>query len=176
MVMSGLSAASKKPQCTAPGAASSRWFMLSPTSRQRPLPFLKDEESASRNQRKADQVIPGYRLLEIEEREHGKHRERDHLLHRLELRRRIHRVAKPVRRHGEAVFDEGDCPADENDAPERHSLELEMAIPGKRHEHIGADQETDRQQVRRGDVEWHGNFLFVRGLRELVWLCAAASP
>src|SRR4051812_32585176 len=103
MVMSGLSAASKKPQCTVSGAASSRWFMLSPTSRQKALPFLKDEESASRNQPKADPVIPGYRLLEIKEREHREHHKRDHLLHRLELCCRIHRVAKPVRRHGEAV-------------------------------------------------------------------------
>jgi len=54
-VSSGLSAASKKPQCTVSGAHRADGSPCSSQShfRNRALPFLKDEESASRNQREA---------------------------------------------------------------------------------------------------------------------------
>src|SRR5262245_20191279 len=86
VVRNGLSAASKKPQCTVSGAASSRWFAIASFSCQRArLPFLKNEKGTSRNERKADQMIPAERLLQIDEREPAEDQECDHLLHGLEL-------------------------------------------------------------------------------------------
>src|SRR3954468_11302781 len=120
-VSSGFSRPSKKPQCSVSGAASSRWCaMCSPDARA--LPFLKNEKRASANERETDQMIPADRLLQIDQREAREEEQRDHLLHRLELRRRIDRVAVAVRRHREAVFDERDGPACQDHAPQRHVL------------------------------------------------------
>src|ERR1043166_1050417 len=87
-VTSGFSAASKNPQCPVSGAASSRWFAIPfpqfPAQLVHALPFLKDEECASRNQREADEVIPPDRLFQIGQREGGEDQQRDHLLHRSE--------------------------------------------------------------------------------------------
>src|SRR3954469_23726625 len=106
-VSSGFRAASKKPQCTVSGAASSRWFAIqSPMSRA--LPFLKNEKRASRNQREPDEMIPADRLLQVNERKACKHQEGDHLLHRLQLRGRVDRVAVAISRHRKAVLDERD--------------------------------------------------------------------
>src|SRR5438132_4768410 len=56
----------------------------------------KDKEPARRDQGKADGVIPGDRLLQIENREAGENEERDHLLDGLELCGRIGRAAPTV--------------------------------------------------------------------------------
>src|SRR5947207_15841411 len=109
-----------------------RWFaMYSPENS--PLPFLKYEERASGNQREADEVIPADRLLQVDERKAGEHQQRDHLLHRFELRCRIDGIAETVRRNRKAVFDERDAPAREDDAEQRHLLEAEMAVPRDGH-------------------------------------------
>ena len=71
----------------------------------------EDEECAAGDERKAHYVVPGDRLLEIEDREAGEHDQRDHLLHGLQLRRRIDLAAPAVGRHREPVFEERDAPA-----------------------------------------------------------------
>src|SRR3954469_2152182 len=105
--------------------------MISPQS---PSPFLKNEKRASANQRETDQMIPADRLLEIEQRKSGENQQCDHLLHGLELRRRINRVAIAVGGHSEAVLDERDRPARQDDAPQRHLFEAKMTVPRERHE------------------------------------------
>jgi hypothetical protein len=72
---------------------------------------LEDEEGTGADQREAHRVIERDTLAEIEHRERREQRQRDHLLHGLELGRRIDRAAPPVGRHGEAVFDEKRCPS-----------------------------------------------------------------
>src|SRR5690606_38044461 len=57
---------------------------------QRPL---EDEEGACRNQPEADRVIPGELFAQHEHGEPHEHRKADHLLHGLELGRRIGAVA-----------------------------------------------------------------------------------
>src|ERR1044072_631092 len=148
-VNSGFNAASKYPQCTVSGAASSRWFAIPFPHNSMRLPFLKDEERASRNQREADEVIPPDRLLQVGQRKDGEDQQGDHFLQGLQLRGRIDRIAVAVRRHGEAILHERDRPADQDHRPQRHPLELEMPIPGERHEQVGADQQNDRQQIGR---------------------------
>src|SRR5690242_1137910 len=110
------------------------------------LPFLKNEIGASTNEREADRMIPAERLLQIDQREAREDDERDHLLHGLELRRRIDRIAIAIRRNREAVFDERDAPACEDHADERDFLEAQMSVPGDGHEQVGADQQKDGQQ------------------------------
>src|SRR4029450_10025799 len=65
------------PRCAASGARS--------------RPFVKDQKRADSDQQKTQRVIPRQRLLQIQDREAGKPHQRDHFLHGLELRRRIHR-------------------------------------------------------------------------------------
>src|SRR5258708_35685747 len=74
------------------------------TSARGTLPLLKYEKRSQRNERKSDRMIPAERLFEVQHREGGEHRERDDLLHGLELRRRIARVAPPVGRHRRGIF------------------------------------------------------------------------
>src|SRR5664280_342026 len=78
-------------------------------------PLVKHEKRAGRDQREADALVPGDRLLEIEHRETGEHQERDHLLHGLELGGVIDSVAVTIGRHRQAIFDKGQPPADQDD-------------------------------------------------------------
>jgi len=71
----------------------------------------KDEECTRRDQGKPDALVPSQRLPEIRRREAGEHDQRDHLLHRLELRRGIYGAAEPIGRNRQAIFDEGERPA-----------------------------------------------------------------
>ena len=116
--------------------------------------------------RKADRMIPGDRLLEVKHREAGEHQEGDDLLHGLELRRRIDRVAPAVGRHRQAIFDQRDAPGRENHADERHLLEAQMAVPGERHEDVGAEQHQDRQHIGRGQHRGHGNLFGAKRVRQ----------
>jgi len=52
-------------------------------------------------------------------------------------------VPYPVGRNLEAVFEESNAPADENDFPEKRALILQMAIPGNGHEDVGYAEEND---------------------------------
>ena len=79
-------------------------------------PFVKDQKRADGDEQKTERVIPAQRLLQIQHREAGEHHQRDHLLHGLELRRRIDRAAPAVGRHRQPVFEEGDPPARQDDA------------------------------------------------------------
>src|SRR5258706_8688885 len=97
------------------------------------LPLLKYEKRSERNERKSDRMVPAERLLEVQHREGGEHHERDDLLHGLELRRRVDRVAPAVGWHRQAIFDQRDAPGREDDAGERHLLEAQVAVPGERH-------------------------------------------
>jgi hypothetical protein len=49
----------------------------------------------------------------------GEHDQGDDLLHRLQLGRRIDLVADAVGGHGQAVFEQGDAPADDHHQPQR---------------------------------------------------------
>src|SRR5258708_18004350 len=89
----------------------------------------KYEKRARSDQRKTYGVVPGERLLEIKERKSREHRERDHLLHGLELGGGVDRAAEAVGRHRHAVFHQRDTPAHQNRANERRGLVAEMAVP-----------------------------------------------
>jgi hypothetical protein len=48
-----------------------------------------------------------------------------------------------IGRHLEAIFDKGNPPAGQNHRELGIVLELQMAIPGKRHEHVRNRQQRD---------------------------------
>ena len=59
---------------------------------------------------------------------------------------------------GEAVFEEGDAPRKEDDEDEGpaggnlHLLQLEMAVPGERHEHVREDEHKDGPESVHGFI------------------------
>ena len=112
-------------------------------------PLVKNEKRPRCDQRKAEAVIPAQRLLQVQHRESGEHDQRDHLLHGLELRRRIDLAAPAVGRHRQPVFEERDAPAHQHHERQPAPLVLEMAVPGEGHEDVGGEQHQDRQDLRR---------------------------
>ena len=88
--------------------------------------------------------------LEQEGDDDGKNGEGNHLLDHFELEQ-VKGTAVPIEadavgRHREAVLEKGDAPGKKDDENERpaggnfHLLQLEMAIPGERHEHVREHQ------------------------------------
>src|SRR5690606_32989291 len=80
---------------------------------------------------------------EVPDREGGEHDEGDHLLDHLELRGGELPVAPAVRRHLEAVLEEGDAVGDQHHLPERLVAKFEMPVPGDGHEHVRGDEKQD---------------------------------
>ena len=68
--------------------------------------------------------------------------QRDDLLDHLELDGREARRADAVGGHLEAVFEEGDAPADEDDLPQGVLAVFQVAVPGKGHEDVGEDEKN----------------------------------
>ena len=79
--------------------------------------------------------------------------ERNHLLDHLQLhqveRSAVALEADPVGRDGKAVLEESDAPGKQDDQDKRpargdfHFLQLEMAVPGERHEDVREDKHYD---------------------------------
>src|SRR5262249_33943781 len=66
----------------------------------------------------------------------------------------IDRAAVAIRRHREAIFDEGQVPTDKDHINDRHLFVAKMPIPGARHEYVRTDEQYDRRQIRK--QKWHG--------------------
>ena len=91
--------------------------------------------------------------LEKEGDDDGEDGQGDHFLDDLELHQvegaAVALEADPVRRDGEAVLEEGDAPGEQDDEDERpaggdfHLLELEVTVPGERHEDVREDEHDD---------------------------------
>ncbi len=81
--------------------------------------------------------------MEVEEGEDSEDRQRNDLLDDFELEKGELAVADAVGWDLEAVFEEGDEPADDDDGQQRGVAVLEVAVPGDGHEDVGADEEKD---------------------------------
>lgn len=92
-------------------------------------------------------MVPADLLAEIEHRETAEDHERDDLLNDLELRGRVNRIAPAIGGHLQAVFEESDAPAYENDDEQRLALELQVAVPRDGHEEVRADEQRDGKQA-----------------------------
>jgi len=108
---------------------------------------MEDEEDCRDQADPRGGVIPAQMLAEVEEGEDGEDDERNDLLNHLELDGRKAVGADAVGRHLEAVFEESDAPADQDDLPQRFLAEFQVAVPSEGHEDVGAGQEQNRSHV-----------------------------
>jgi len=81
-------------------------------------------------------MVPAEFLAEIQEGEDDKYGEGDDLLDDFELRGREGAGTNAVGWDLQAVLEEGDAPADEDDFPECDVFVLEVSVPGHRHEDV----------------------------------------
>src|SRR4029453_1324953 len=63
---------------------------------------------------------------------------------------RIDRAADAVRRHGEAIFHEGDSPTHQYHRHERNRLELEGAVPSKGPDRVREKERNEGSELRKG--------------------------
>ena len=102
-------------------------------------------------------MVPGELRAESRHREEDEDRERDHFLNDLEFKKRERTAvafkAETVGRHLKGIFKKRNAPREEDDRPdgperdELHVLELEVQVPGERHEDVRNDEEPDRQKA-----------------------------
>ena len=98
-------------------------------------------------------MVPGELRAEGRHREEDEDRERDHFLNDLEFKKRERTAVafktETVGRHLKGLFKKRNAPREEDDRPdgperdELHVLELEVQVPGKRHEDVRDDEKTD---------------------------------
>src|SRR5687768_11178419 len=88
--------------------------------------FLEDEKHSADHQSESDQIIPFQLFLEVQDREYAEDDQGDHLLNRLELRRRIFIMTDPVGRHLKTILYEGNPPAHKDSHPQRRLFVFEM--------------------------------------------------
>ena len=97
----------------------------------RRLLLLEDHRNRGHDHGEPGDVIPSHRLFEVEDREHRKNRQGDNLLNRFQLRRAELVGADPIRRDLEAIFEEGDPPADHDHFEQWHLTKLQVSVPRK---------------------------------------------
>jgi len=125
------------------------WFPRDSRQFRNPVsPLFENHKYCADDQSKAGEVIPLQLLVEIEDRENGKHRKRDDFLNGFQLRHAEFVGADAVGGNLEAVFEERDHPTDDDDLEERRRFVFEVTVPGKCHEDVGAGQEQDRSHAR----------------------------
>jgi hypothetical protein len=101
------------------------------------LRFPEDKKTSRGYESEADDVVPPEFFTQISDGKNGEYDQSDHFLDRLQLRRRKLIRTDAVCGHLKAVFEQGDAPAYEYSGPERRLPESQVAVPRKRHEHIG---------------------------------------
>ena len=99
-------------------------------------------------------MIPAQLGAEVESRKSTEDRQRNDLLDDFKLHDREAAVSKSVGGHLEAVFEEGDAPADQYDLPQRLAFIFQMAIPGAGHEDVGEDEKNDGPHSECLDAAW----------------------
>ena len=104
---------------------------------------MKCEECGADQEEGSDTVVPAQVRAKIKSGEYAEDGERDDFLDHLELDGSEAAVADAVGGNLEAVLEEGDRPADDDDFPEGLALVFQMAIPGDGHEDVGTDEEND---------------------------------
>ena len=98
---------------------------------------LEYKERTCTDQGKADGMIYGQSLPQVQDGESGKHGEGNNLLHRFKLCGRIGSMADSVRRNCKAIFHKCNKPANGNGNPQSSVCKFQMPVPRKSHENIG---------------------------------------
>jgi hypothetical protein len=114
------------------------------------LPPVEDKEDTEHEAGEPGSVVPFQFLAQIGDGKSGEDHQRDDLLDGLELRGRELERADTVGGHLEAIFEESDTPAGQNDLPQSFAAIFEVAIPGKGHEDVRNGQQQYRPHVALG--------------------------
>ena len=111
---------------------------------------VESEEDGPDEEESRDGVIPAQVLAEVERYKDAEHDECDDFLNHLELNGAEVTGTDAVGGNLEAVFEEGDYPAYENDFPQGFATKPEVSVPGKRHEDVGDDEKNDCPHLEFG--------------------------
>lgn len=114
--------------------------------------FLENEIHRQDQEHEADEMVEGEGLVfEEDEHEDGEDGQREELLDDFELpeveRAAVFDEADAVRRHHEAVLDQRDTPAEEDDQRQRElaepsrALQFQMTVPCECHENVRTGQQ-----------------------------------
>src|SRR4051794_3071074 len=95
-------------------------------------------------------MIPAQMLVEVKRYEDAEDHERDDFLNHLELDGVEVSGTGAVGGDLEAVFEEGNHPAYEDDFPQGFATKPEVSVPGKRHEDVGDDEKNDCPHLEFG--------------------------
>jgi hypothetical protein len=96
---------------------------------------LKDQHRAETNQSETRSLNERKRLAEIKRGKPCKNDERDDFLYALQLGGRVDRVADPIGRHRETIFNKGNTPAHQN--AEHHGPQWGWPEPKGEFTHVG---------------------------------------
>ena len=91
-------------------------------------------------------------LTEVERDEDAEDDECDDFLNHLELDGAEVTGTDAVSAHLEAIFEESDHPAHEDDLPQGFATEPEVSVPGERHEDVGDYEKNDCPHLEFGRV------------------------
>ena len=111
------------------------------------LELVEHEERSGDEAAEGYAMVPAQVISEVVDGEDSEDGEGDDLLDDLELVGREGAGADAIGGDLEAVLEEGDGPADEDDLPERDLAVLEVSVPGEGHEDVGADEQKDGPHV-----------------------------
>src|SRR5580658_8658873 len=145
----------------------------------------KDEVRRTADAKRRPQVVELWRLLHVDDRKGHENRERDYLLHDLQLAERKTTVAKAVRGNLESVFEKGYAPTRDNrHVPGRQTKRAQMAVPRVRHEQVRANQQQGGRHLRLltppsrawlHDLRCHENgFTHHLPWKDVMWIASAA--
>ena|ERR1700744_3653744 len=110
------------------------------------LKLLEHKVGAHEDEAKGDQVIPPQLFFENEDGKYTEEGKGNDFLDHLELEGAVafYLVADAVGGDLEAVFKQGNRPADQDDLGERGLFKpFEVTVPGDGHEDVGTDQQED---------------------------------
>jgi hypothetical protein len=118
-----------------------------PIGSRKSLELVEHEECAGDEAAECGEVVPVQLVTKVEDAEDPEDAERDDFLDNFELVGRKGARADAVRGNLQAIFEERDAPADEDDFPEWDGFEFEMTVPREGHEDVRADEQDDCPHV-----------------------------
>ena len=97
----------------------------------------KGEKGRAAEKGERDDVVPRQLLLQEQNRKDDEDDQRDDLLNDFQLKSGKLAVTETIRRHRQAIFEQGNSPRDQDRLPKRPVVAiLQVAIPGEGHEYV----------------------------------------
>jgi hypothetical protein len=121
---------------------------------------MKHKKHSRHHEPKPRQIIPLKLFPQIKHRKNRKHRQRDHFLNRLQLRRRKFIRPDAIRRHLKTILKKRNPPTCEYHFPKSLAPIFQMPIPRKRHKNIRHGQKQNCSHVRSSSVRLDGGDQF----------------